>query len=95
MNGTLFDLLQLLGGIILVAAYIPQLRQLIRTHSAKDLNLKTYLFLTIGIVCMEIYAIHLVIGGTGIAFLVTNSLALGVNLLLCVLVARYKRRDQH
>lgn len=89
-----FDLLQLLGGVILAAGYIPQLRQLIRTRCAKDLNFHTYLFLTIGIGCMEIYAVHLVSGGTGLAFLITNSLSLGISLLLCVLVARFQRRGK-
>ena len=90
MNDAFFNALQLLGGIILAAGYLPQIRQLIRTRSAKDLNFKTFLFLSIGIGCMEVYAIHLTVGGAGLMFLITNSLSLGISLLLCVLVARFK-----
>jgi uncharacterized protein with PQ loop repeat/DNA-directed RNA polymerase specialized sigma24 family protein len=88
-----FDMLQLLGGFILAAGYFPQIRQLIKTRSARDLNFQTFLFLTIGIGCMEVYAIRLTIGGAGLMFLITNSLSLGISLLLCILIARFKRKD--
>ena len=56
---TFFDFLQLVGGLILAFGYLPQIRQLLRTKSCGDLNLKTYLYLTLGIGLMEIYAVDL------------------------------------
>lgn len=73
---TIFDFLQLLGGIILALGYFPQIRQLLTTCSSKDLNLKTYISLFIGIGFMEIYAVHLWMIGSAIMFCVTNTLSL-------------------
>ena len=68
-----FDFLQLLGGVILSAGYIPQIVQLIRTRSCGDLNFNTYLSLFFGISLMEIYALNLWIkNGTGRMFFITN-----------------------
>lgn len=38
---TFFDYLQLLGGFVLALGYIPQIIQIITTHSCRDLNLRT------------------------------------------------------
>ena len=66
-----FDAFQLAGGMILAIGYIPQIIQIIRTKSCKDLNLKTYLAMVLGIGLMEIYAINLFISGSGLMFLIT------------------------
>ena len=44
---TIFDFMQLIGGFILAVGYTPQIRQILRTKSCGDLNLKTYLYLNI------------------------------------------------
>jgi len=72
----LFDILQLAGGVILAVGYIPQIAQIIHTKSCADLNLKTYLAMIAGIGLMEVYAINLVIHGSGLMFLITNSISL-------------------
>lgn len=81
-----FDILQLCGGIVLALGYIPQIIQIIRTKSSADLNLKTYIMMSVGIGMMEIYAVHLALGATGLMFLVTNSLSLCLALLICILI---------
>ncbi len=90
---TFFDFLQLVGGFILAVGYIPQIRQLLRTKSCGDLNLKTYLYLTLGIGMMEIYAIDLSKNGNGYMFLITNSLSLALVSLISVLIIKYRLRD--
>ncbi len=50
---TFFDYLQLLGGFVLALGYIPQIIQIITTHSCRDLNLRTYLAMVLGIGLME------------------------------------------
>ena len=82
----MFDVLQIIGGIILAVGYIPQIRQVVRTHSCKDLNLKTYAAILSGIICMEAYAINLVLNGSGLMFLITNSLSLLMTLSLCIAI---------
>ena len=85
----MFDTLQLIGGLILAVGYIPQIVQLIRTKSCKDLNLKTYATVFTGIALMEAYAVNLAAHGTGLMFLVTNSMALTINGVLCGLIIKY------
>ncbi|WP_409346088.1 PQ-loop domain-containing transporter [Paenibacillus sp. MBLB4367] len=86
-----FDLLQLTGGIMLSFGYIPQIIQITKTKSVKDLNSKTLFFVFFGIFLMEIYAIHLVITGSGWMFLVTNSMALVLAGSMFQLTYKYKK----
>ncbi|WMT42774.1 PQ-loop domain-containing transporter [Paenibacillus sp. D2_2] len=86
----IFSILQLIGGGILAIGWIPQIMQIMKTKSVKDLSLKSYLFMLLGIGLMEIYAIDLVANGSGIAFLMTNSLSLLVLLFVIMLVLRYR-----
>ncbi len=91
----LFDALQLIGGIIMAFGQIPQIVQIIRTKSAKDLNIKTYLMMCAGILLMEAYAVNLVLNGSGGAFLITNSVSLLAAAVMIALILKYgggKRR---
>ncbi|AZS14914.1 PQ-loop domain-containing transporter [Paenibacillus lutimineralis] len=88
----IFSILQLIGGVILAIGWIPQILQIMKTKSVRDLSLKSYLFMLLGIGLMEIYAIDLVGNGSGIAFLMTNSLSLLVVLFVIMLVLRYRNR---
>ena len=60
----------------MAVGYIPQIAQIIHTKSCADLNLKTYLAMVAGIRLMEVYTINLVIHGSGLMFLITNSISL-------------------
>jgi MtN3 and saliva related transmembrane protein len=73
---TIFDFLQLLGGIILAIGYFPQIKQILETESCKDINLKTYILLFLGIGLMEVYAVNQWMQGMAIMFCVTNTLSL-------------------
>jgi len=88
----IFDILQLIGGLILSFGYIPQIIQIIKTKSVNDLNIKTFLFVFIGILFMEIYAINLVINKVGYMFLVTNSMALILTGLMCILIMKFRNK---
>ena len=90
----MFDALQFIGGFILAVGYIPQIVQIIRTKSCKDLNLKTYATVFVGVALMEVYAANLAAHGTGVMVLVTNSMALTVNAALCGLILKYKKGVQ-
>lgn len=89
----LFALMQLLGGIILSVGWIPQIIQMIRTKSVNDLNLKAYLLMLLGIGLMEAYAVNLAADGTGLAFLVTNTLSLTVVSTVVLLILHYRGRS--
>lgn len=87
----MFDVLQLLGGIILSVGYIPQIIKLIKTKSAADFNIKTFVMVWIGIFFMEIYAVDLALGGNGLMYLVTNTMSLLVQSILVVLILKYRK----
>lgn len=87
----MFDILQLLGGIILSVGYIPQIIKLIKTKSAADFNIKTFVMVWIGIFFMEIYAVDLALGGNGLMYLVTNTMSLLVQSILVVLILKYRK----
>lgn len=73
---TVYDWLQLIGGIILALGYLPQAKQILETGSVKDLNIKTYISIFVGVFLMEIYAVNLFIQNTAIMFFATNSISL-------------------
>ncbi len=87
----MFDFLQLLGGIILSVGYIPQIIKLIKTKSALDFNIKTFVMVWIGIFFMEIYAVNLALGGNGSMYLVTNTMSLLVQSVLVALILKYRK----
>ena len=83
---TLFDFLQLMGGVLLALGYVPQIIQIKTTHSCKDLNLKTYATIFVGICLMEVYAINLWMNGSGYMFLITNTVSLVIVYYICMLI---------
>ncbi len=89
----IYDILQLIGGLVLAVGYVPQLIQIAQTKSVEDLNLNTFLSIFIGIGLMEIYSFNLVKHGSGTAFLITNSLSLFIAGLMCVLILKYKNKN--
>ena len=90
----IFDLLQLIGGIILSFGYIPQIAQIIKTKSVNDLNLKTFLSVFIGILFMEVYAVNLAVNKTGYMFLITNSMALILSGIMCILILKFRNKSK-
>jgi MtN3 and saliva related transmembrane protein len=52
---------QLIGGVILSFGWLPQIIQMIKTRSAKGLNVNTVWSMLLGITYMELYAIDLVL----------------------------------
>jgi MtN3 and saliva related transmembrane protein len=68
----IYDVLQLAGGMILSVGAIPQIEQIIRTKSVRDINLTSIITLIVGMVLMQIYAVH-----SGLyMFIITNSVSL-------------------
>jgi len=89
----IFDLFQIIGGVILAFGWIPQIIQILRTKSVEDLNRRTFWSLFTGIGLMEVYAIKLGIDGVGYAFLFTNTLSLILMIIILMLIARFRQKD--
>ncbi|GIO40216.1 hypothetical protein J41TS12_50770 [Paenibacillus antibioticophila] len=88
----IFSVMQLTGGIILSLGFIPQIVQIFKTRSVKDLSLKSYLLMLFGISLMEVYAVSLVVEGTGLAFLMTNTLSFMMVSIVILLILRFRSR---
>lgn len=86
----IYAVMQLIGGMIMAVAWIPQIVQILRTKSVKDLNNKTFFFLVTGIALMEVYAVHMAWGGVGYAFLITNSVSLLIMLMILGCILRFR-----
>jgi MtN3 and saliva related transmembrane protein len=85
----LFGTLQLLGGVILSTGYLPQIAQILRTRSARDINLWMYVQVVLGVCCMEAYALYLCVTTGQWFFLVTNTVSLAMSGTVVVLKLRY------
>ena len=85
----IYDLLQLIGGMILSVGAIPQIEQIIRTKSVKDINLTSIITLIVGMVLMQIYAVHY--GLT--MFIITNTISLLLSIVKLALKIYYTKRD--
>jgi len=84
-----FGILQLLGGVILSTGYIPQIRQILRTRSTKDISLPFFVQVVLGICCMEVYALYLLVTKGEVFFLLTNTTSLVLSTTVVVLKRRY------
>ena len=80
-----YEVLQLVGGLILSVGAIPQIEQIIRTKSAKDLNLATLIALIVGMGMMQAYAIHENI----LMFAITNTISLVLAITQLILKIYY------
>lgn len=90
----IFNFLQILGGLILSLGQIPQMIQIIKTKSASDISLNTYMMIFLGSFLMEIYAVNLTIHGEGWAYLATNSLSLLATGIMIFLISKYGKKKK-
>lgn len=84
-------LCQLIGGILLTSGYVPQIVQAVQTRSMRDVNLGFIGMVFAGICLYEVYAVSLVLKGTGGAYLATNTVSLICSGVLVWLKIRYRR----
>jgi MtN3 and saliva related transmembrane protein len=87
-NMGIYEILQLVGGIILSVGSIPQLEQIVRTKSVEDINLTSIITLILGMLFMEMYAIHSELA----MFVITNTLSLVLAITKLSLKIYYTKR---
>lgn len=90
--GGVMDMLQIGGGLILCAGYLPQIRRILATRSAHDLSLSMWVSVLVGLSLMEIYAVSLLVTTGARALLITNSLSLAFSLGMVGLILTYGTR---
>ena len=88
--GTLFSTLQLIGGILLFASYIPLIILLYKTKSADNQSLSFWIILDTGMLLFELNALYLAITLNQWSYAISQSLNLlcGVIVLIQLLVYR-------
>ena len=87
----IFDLIQLISGLIICYSYVPQIFKIYKTKSVEDVSIMMYILCTIGCLLFQIYVIHLiVVFGTGFTILFTNSLSLLLSIIMVYLIKKYK-----
>lgn len=84
----IYEILQLIGGLILSVGSLPQLEQIVRTKSVGDINLTSICTLILGMVLMEIYAVHMEL----VMFVITNTLSLLLAITKLALKILYTKR---
>lgn len=87
-----FDIAQICGAIILSMGYMPQIVQIIKTKSVKDINGNTLLMTFVGIVLFQMYAVHLMLEGKGTLLAGTNSLSLLLSGTMVALKTIYNQK---
>lgn len=86
-----FNILQLIGGIILSIGYAPQIWKTFRTKKVDDLSLPYYVNVFIGVALMEAYSIYNILHGVASMFFITNTIALVCCTTMMVLTYLYSR----
>jgi MtN3 and saliva related transmembrane protein len=78
MDSSLIQVVGSFGAICTTAAFVPQVLQIWRTRSAKDVSLPMYIIFTMGVVSWLAYGIAMVAWPIIIANIVTLGLASAV-----------------
>jgi len=86
-----FDMIQLLGGLILSLGYIPQIFKIFKTKSVDDFSFNTLKLVAFGIFCMELYAIYNI--KVAFMFFITNTLALAIQIIMVMLYMIYRKKE--
>jgi MtN3 and saliva related transmembrane protein len=84
-----FDVVQLVGGLILCVGSLPQLEQIVRTKSVGDINIVSIITMVIGITLMEIYAVHSEL----VMFTITNTISLFLAIAKLSLKIYYTKKN--
>jgi len=84
------EVFQLIGGMLLTFAALPQITQIYMTKSAEGLNITTFLMILIGNACKIIYAIHIAVNGYGTILIFTTGASFLIIVILLALILYYR-----
>lgn len=89
MKGTIGFLIQTIGSVGLVAGYIPQIVQLLKTKKSEDINTSFWVILTVSLLCITI---NMVIQNTSFYIILTQVINFLLALITLILVKKYKAK---
>ncbi len=85
------EIFQLLGGMILTFAALPQITQVYITKDVRGLNLTTYLMILVGNGLKSIYGIYMAINGYSTVLIITTGLSMVIITILVLMVIYYRK----
>ncbi len=88
------EIFQLLGGILLTFAALPQITQVIITKNVRGLNLTTFFMILVGNGFKSIYGIHMAVNGYGVILIITVSMSFTIILILIILIIYYRMLEK-
>lgn len=88
-----FSTLQLIGGIVLVISYLPQIKMLYKTKSVKNQSLSFWIILDIGMMMFEANAIYLAITLGQLPYMISQSLNLLCGIIVLIQLLIYKNNN--
>jgi MtN3 and saliva related transmembrane protein len=88
----IFDMIQLIAGLIFCYSYIPQIMEIYKNKSAKDVSLTMYVLCIIGSILSEVYIFYLMVSfaGAGWMMLITNTIGLILSSITVYLIKKYR-----
>ena len=87
---TMAEVFQLIGGMFLTFAALPQITQILITRSVQGLNLLTFLMILTGNAMKMVYAIYMAINGYGLVLTITTGMSFAIILTLTALIIYYR-----
>ena len=88
------EVFQLMGGMVLTFAALPQITQVYITKDVRGLNLTTFLLLLAGHGMKSIYGIYMAVNGYTVVLIITTGLSFLIIAILVIMVIYYKRNPQ-
>ena len=85
------EIFQLLGGILLTFAALPQISQVYITKDVRGLNLTTFLMILVGNGMKSIYGIYMAINGYSTVLIITTGLSMVIISILVLMVIYYRK----
>ncbi len=85
------EISQLLGGMVLTFAALPQITQVYITKDVRGLNLTTFLLLLVGNGLKSIYGIYMAVNGYTVVLIITTGLSFLIIAILVIMVIYYRK----
>lgn len=90
---TLFSTFQLVGGVVLFISYLPMIKLLYTTKSARNQSISFWIILDIGMILFELNALYLAITLGQLSYAISQSLNLLCGIIVLIQLLVYRKND--
>lgn len=89
---TIMDIFQLLGGFLLGISYIPMIKLLFKTKSAKNQSISFWIILVVGLFLFELNALYLLLTLGQFSYAISQTINLVFASIVLIQLLIYKNR---